>query len=164
MKIFKQATLLTALLTSLIFLTSTNQAHANMFNKFREGFYFEKYNPAYFKISPKVGDKNRAISEARTALLELHPTGSSYENLFKTLDKAGAKVEYSIKRADLSLDPAREKEYFSGDISKSASTMYRYRYDTGIWLINPITWIVLVFCDDNNLITDIYLSRDYSGL
>lgn len=163
MKNFKRSSLTTALLAIFLLAISINQAQANMFNRFREGFYFEKYNPNYFKL-PKSGDKNLAISKARAALLELHPIGSDYDKLFKTLDKAGAQIKYSVSRSDLKSDRVREREYFSSDVSKSASVVHYYQYDTGMWLINPITWVILVFCDDNNSITDIHLGRDYSGL
>ena len=53
---------------------TTNCANANMFNKFRKGFYFEKYSTA---------------EELKTALLELHPIGSDVGELVRTLEGAG---------------------------------------------------------------------------
>ena len=47
-----------------------------MFNKFRKGFYFEKYGIA---------------QEAQEALLEAYPIGSSVKKLVKILEKAGSK-------------------------------------------------------------------------
>ena len=53
-----------------------NNANANMLNKFKKGFYFEKYENA---------------EEAQKALLELHPIGSDVEDLVSTLDAAGGR-------------------------------------------------------------------------
>lgn len=47
-----------------------------MFNKFKNGFYFEKYKTA---------------EEAKAVLLELHPIGSDVGELVRTLEKAGGK-------------------------------------------------------------------------
>ena len=163
MKNFKRSNLTTVLLTIFLLAISTNQAQANMFNRFREGFYFEKYSPKFFKPA-KAGDKKISISEARVALLGLHPIGSDSSELFKTLDKAGAQIQSEFSRNDLKSYHIHEREYFPSDVSKSASVVHHYQYDTGIWLINPITWSILVFCDDNNSIIDIHLGRDYSGL
>lgn len=163
MKILKQKNILiTALLSILILITPITQANANMFNKFKKGFYFEKYNT--FHLFPKTIHKKIDIEEARNALLEVHPIGSDARSLFQTLDKAGAKVKFSINRSDMLSDPIREREYFSREVSKSASVMHNYQYDAGIWLINPITWTVLIFCDSNGMITNVYLGRDYTGL
>jgi hypothetical protein len=126
-----------------------NNANANMLNKFKDGFYFEKYSTA---------------DEAKEALLELHPIGSDVGDLVKTLEGANGKFINSINRKDLLSNPVREKEYFSEDVSKTASVKYRYEYDTGIWLINPITWFVSIYCDSNNNITNLHLSRSYMGL
>jgi hypothetical protein len=52
-----------------------NNADAIMFNKFKRGFYFEKYDDG---------------NEAKNALLKIHPVGSDIEDLFETLRKAGA--------------------------------------------------------------------------
>jgi hypothetical protein len=59
---------------SLCFLTTNS--NADMFNKFKKGFYFEKYKTA---------------DEMKETLLELHPIGSSIDGLIKTLEKAGGK-------------------------------------------------------------------------
>ena len=54
----------------------TTDSHANMINKFKTGFYFEKYE------TPE---------EAKAELLKLHPIGSDVEGLVGTLEGAGAK-------------------------------------------------------------------------
>ncbi|MDX2083624.1 MAG: hypothetical protein SFV53_06540 [Rickettsiales bacterium] len=68
--------LLSAFFSSFFLLLTLNQAEANMFNRFKKGFYFEKY---------------RTAQEAQTALLEMHPIGSDVEGLLKTLEATGAK-------------------------------------------------------------------------
>ncbi len=138
---------ITILLTS--FLVTNKNSEAKMFNKFKKGFYFEKYKTA---------------EEAKAVLLELHPIGSDVDGLLKRLEGANGKFIDSINRKDLSSDPVREREYFSENISKTASKIYEYHYETGVWLINPITWFVLIYCDSNNIITDLHLSRSYMGL
>jgi hypothetical protein len=65
------------------FLSTPNQANANMFNKFKKGFYFEKYKNA---------------QEAKAELLKLHPIGSDVGELVKRLEGAGAMVK--LQRAN----------------------------------------------------------------
>jgi len=133
---------------TLIMNTNSNNANANMFNKFKKGFYFEKYKTA---------------EEAKSDLLELHPIGSDVEGLIRTLEGADAKFINSINRKDLLSDPVKEREYFY-EVSKSASIRHRYEYKFGIPLVNPMKWFILIYCDENNFITDIYLNRSYMGL
>jgi len=65
------------ILISIFFLSlTTANSNANMFNKFKKGFYFEKYKNA---------------EEAKAALLELHPIGSDVDGLVKTLEGARMK-------------------------------------------------------------------------
>lgn len=72
-----------------------------MLNKFKTGFYFEKYNTA---------------EEAKAALLKLHPIGSDVDDLVKTLERAGA---YSYK-------PIISKKYQNNPELKRALW---YKYD-----------------------------------
>ncbi|MES2677734.1 MAG: hypothetical protein V4612_05420 [Pseudomonadota bacterium] len=65
--------------------TTTNQANANMFNRFKKGFYFEKYGDSE---DARVSGDGGGV---RKALLKLHPIGSDVRELVKTLEKAGAK-------------------------------------------------------------------------
>ena len=64
-------------ITALIMITNNN-AGANVLNKLRKGFYFEKY---------------KTVEEAKAALLELHPIGSDVDALIKTLERVGAKED-----------------------------------------------------------------------
>ena len=59
-------------------MTTNNTAEANVFNKFKKGFYFEKYTN---------------VEEAKAALLELHPVGSDVQGLVRTLEGSGAIVK-----------------------------------------------------------------------
>jgi len=129
-------------------MTINNNAEANMLNKFKKGFYFEKYKTA---------------EEAKAALLELHPIGSDVDGLVRTLEGADAKFINSINRKDLLSDPVKEREYFH-EVSNSASLMREYQYKFGIPLVNPMMWFILIYCDDNNHITNLHLSRSYMGL
>jgi hypothetical protein len=133
---------------SLTIITNNNKAEAKMFNKFKKGFYFEKYKTA---------------EEAKAALLELHPIGSDVEGLIKTLERAGVHLDIKINRKDLLSDPIREREYFSEEV-KSASSLYVYDYSIGaiwtiIFLINPIKFSVFTYCNDKNKVIRIHVSR-----
>ena len=64
------------LISILPLITISTPANANMFNKLRKGFYFEKYKTA---------------DEAKAALLEVHPVGSDIDGLVETLKNAGAR-------------------------------------------------------------------------
>jgi hypothetical protein len=79
---------------------STSNANANIFNKFKKGFYFEKYSTA---------------EEAKAALLELHPIGSDVGDLIKTLERAGAEVsemkEYELKNIKRDFNEVWIKSY-----------------------------------------------------
>lgn len=65
-----------------ILLAATTNSNANMFNKFKKGFYFEKYKTA---------------EEAKVALLELHPIGSGVGELIKTLEQVGVKCVITVQ-------------------------------------------------------------------
>ncbi|OFW80267.1 MAG: hypothetical protein A3D15_04325 [Alphaproteobacteria bacterium RIFCSPHIGHO2_02_FULL_40_34] len=73
----KNFLILTISILALTMNTTNNNAEAKMFNKFKKGFYFEKYKTA---------------EEAKAALLELHPIGSDVEGLVETLEGAGAET------------------------------------------------------------------------
>ena len=87
-------------LTSTLVIISTSNANANMFNRFKKGFYFEKYSTA---------------EEAKAALLELHPIGSDAGDLIKTLERAGAEVsemkEYELKNIKRDFNEVWIKSY-----------------------------------------------------
>ena len=95
---FTLAFILTFTLTLTLVIISTSNANANMFNKFKKGFYFEKYSTA---------------DEAKAALLELHPIGSDVGELVKTLERAGAEVKkYKTSKAELLSYPDSKVEYY----------------------------------------------------
>jgi len=68
---------------AIVVVNSVINANQNFSNRFKEGFYFEKYSDA---------------EEARAALLELHPIGSDVVALSRTLEKAGARHIPSTKK------------------------------------------------------------------
>jgi hypothetical protein len=64
------------LISILPLIAISTSANASMFNRFKKGFYFEKYKTA---------------DEAKEELLRFHPIGSDVEGLMVTLKKAGMK-------------------------------------------------------------------------
>ena len=60
---------------AIVIVNTIISANQNFSNRFKEGFYFEKYSDA---------------EEARVALLELHPIGSDMTALDRSLKSAGA--------------------------------------------------------------------------
>lgn len=144
MKIFKQATLLTTLLVSLIFLTSVNQAQANIFNRFREGFYFEKYKTA---------------EEAKVELLKLHPIGSDVQPLIETLERAGASVEMRDLK---NYEKFYTKEYREWKLRGNAEA-YSASYDGAspfFVVLNYLKWSVDIWSDKNRQITLIQIHKN----
>jgi hypothetical protein len=162
MKNFKRSNLTTALLTIFLLAISTNQAQANMFNKFRKGFYFEKYKTA---------------EEATNALLELHPIGSDVGGLVKTLEGAGAKLYGTFTREDEKKNPhygyfsktlpsqdPLPKGVFSSKvkIDNSAILVRDFKFNVGI--INQLLWKVYVWTDNDDKIIDFIILKEYVGL
>ena len=103
------------ILTTLFFLFPlmliTQNAQAKFMNKFKDGFYFEKY---------------KTEKEVKNALLELHPIGSYSKDLITTLQGAGAidskkSIRYRIAELfsnikgsyDINID---YKNYYNGSI------------------------------------------------
>lgn len=108
-----------------------NNANANMFNKFRDGFYFEKYDTA---------------EEAKAALLELHPIGSDVGELVGTLEGAGA-IEDT---------PKSKKDNGGWDhiiIDKRkvlVGNFLFFHYSHRKFFIFPTTWTVIIEFDQIN--------------
>ena len=63
---------------AIVIVNTIISANQNFSNRFKEGFYFEKYSDA---------------KEVRVALLKLHPIGSDIAVLRIALEKAGAKQD-----------------------------------------------------------------------
>ncbi|MBU6140977.1 MAG: hypothetical protein KGP29_05455 [Proteobacteria bacterium] len=148
MKILKQKNLTTSLLlTALMLFASTNQANANMFNKFRKGFYFEKYNTA---------------EEATNALLELHPIGSDVEGLIKTLEGAGAVVTEESEKDLENYKKFYPKEYSEWRKNGNLKT-YRASYDKAspfFVFINYLKWSSDIWVGKDNKITSIKVHKN----
>jgi hypothetical protein len=141
---------------------TSNNANANMFNKFKKGFYFEKYKTA---------------DEAKEELLKLHPIGSDAQALIETIERAGGEFIIRITRDDAMNDSAKEKYFFKYTKELVEPNYYRYnsqkvdsatfyftsfKANTGI--LNPLLWNILVWHDKENNITEIDLSKNYMGL
>ena len=60
---------------AIVIINTVIHANQNFMNRFKEGFYYEKYSNG---------------KDAEAALLELHPIGSDVKALRKTLENAGA--------------------------------------------------------------------------
>ena len=137
MKNFKRSNLVTALLTIFLLAISTNQAQANMFNRFREGFYFEKYKTA---------------EEAKAALLEMHPIGSSVESLIKTLEGAGAKV---TEDSEGNLENYKKFKQYDKWWKEGTVKILHYEYDKAspfFVVLNYIQWKGGIWVDKNDKI------------
>ncbi len=97
------------------FLSINNNANAHMFNKFKKGFYFEKYS---------------TTEEAEKALLKLYPIGSNANELVRTLDIAVGKENI--------FNPEQNK--LSDRISKKGNYIYfeyrdfLYEWTSTVWL------------------------------
>ena len=147
MKNFKRSNLTTVLLTIFLLAISANQAQANMFNRFREGFYFEKYKTA---------------EEAKAALLEMHPIGSSVESLIKTLEGAGARA---VEESEKDLENYKKfypKEYSEWKQKGNFKTYYAF-YDKAspfFVIINYLKWSADIWINKDNKITFIQLHRN----
>ena len=139
----------TLILSLLLFLGTVTTSNANMLNKFKKGFYFEKY---------------KTPEEAKSVLLELHPIGSDVNPLIKTLERARARLSFFKKRKDFLSNFAREREYFYEGVSNLAVITYGYDYEVGLPIINSQLWRVIIFCDKERLITNINAGKDYIGL
>ena len=139
MKNFKRSNLTTALLTIFLLAISTNQAQANMFNRFREGFYFEKYKTA---------------EEAKAALLEMHPIGSSVESLIKTLEGAGCVIK-KVDQQQLDLAKKTNSKY------RKVDEIINCKAATGF--LNWVEWRISVTVK-NKKIDDIGIGKEYTGL
>lgn len=101
-------------------ITATNNAEANMFNKFRKGFYFEKYKTA---------------EEAKAALLELHPIGSDVEGLVMTLEGAGAVVN------EENLDNYHKFREYDSWWKDGVVKMYSLKYDKASPFFVVLNWL-----------------------
>jgi hypothetical protein len=115
---FNLASPLAFTLTSTLVIISTSNANANIFNKFKKGFYFEKYSTA---------------EEAKAALLELHPIGSDVGELVKTLERAGAKVKkYKTSKAEILSYPDSKVEYYFFKYFQKTFPIFGYNWGGSI--------------------------------
>lgn len=121
-----------------------NNAEANMFNKFKKGFYFEKYKTA---------------EEAKAALLELHPIGSDVEGLVKTLNNGGAEIsEEDLNSYYNYRQFGKREEWWKNDMKN----IYKIKYDKAssfFVVLNWIEWTGTIQSDQNGKILDLGIHR-----
>lgn len=124
--------LLTFLLTLFSILITVQDSNASMFNRFKKGFYFEKYKNA---------------DEAKEALLKLHPVGSDVRELVKTLERAGGECKIYTTKNGLG----------ANKLSK-ADDFYNCGYSRGIFPFSSV-WMININVEENNLnlIKEIYV-------
>ena len=142
---------------SLATIALISTSHANMFNKFKKGFYFEKYSNA---------------EEAKAELIRLHPIGSDVGELVKTLEKAGGKkikvatkmevVNNNKERLFYKLVPLGDNSYKEIKLDDAAISVTVLEYKVGV--INPFIWKVFIWADKNNLVVDFNVVKYYMGL
>lgn len=121
----KSLILFLAVLSLSLILSINNNAEANMFNKFKKGFYFEKYKTA---------------EEAQKVLLELHPIGSDVGELVRTLDIAMNRKQVF----DKSVDNLQDR------MSKKGSYFYFDYKQFTVPFLGISRWIVVVDVDGAN--------------
>ena len=124
------------------FLSTPNQANANMFNKFKKGFYFEKYKNA---------------QEAKAELLKLHPIGSDVGELVKTLEGAGAMV------VEKDLTNAHKFKEYDEWWQNGVVKMYNFEYNKAspfFIILNYLKWNGGLQIDKNNKIIDFGIFRN----
>jgi capsule polysaccharide modification protein KpsS len=131
---------ITILLIFIMIIGST--AEAKFMNKFKKGFYFEKYKTA---------------EEAKSVLLEMHPVGSDVDALVKTLEEAGATVT-EIKKESIDKyisQVEKEQECFKG-------VLY-YEYYRNEFLA-PYGWTGIIIYSKQNTYLSIFVWKEYLGL
>lgn len=130
---------------SLAIIAAISTSNANMFNRFKKGFYFEKYSTA---------------EEAKAELLKLHPIGSDVESLVKRLEGAGAVLK------EENLDGYRKFKQYDKWWEDGVVKMYIYEYDKAslpFVFINYLIWNGSIRVDKDNKIIDsaIFRNRAY---
>jgi hypothetical protein len=143
-------------------ITTSNNAEAKMFNKFKKGFYFEKYKTA---------------EEAKAELLKLHPIGSDVEGLVRTLEGAGAIFAKRISKDDALPDKENKKYFYKAvknivepnhykytSVKVPNSTYFLSIFELNTGKLNPLLWKVFVWYDKNKNLTEIDVVKNYMGL
>ena len=133
-KILTHLLTIAAILSSL--LTSASPAQANIFNKFRKGFYFEKYS---------------TVEEAKEEILKLHPIGSDADELIKTLERAGCKCKIIDNSK---LEAAKKVD----QTLKNVSEVFHCEN-----LINLVVWRISLMVAETK-IHNIGINKEYMGL
>jgi len=124
---------------SITFIAVISTSHANMFNRFKKGFYFEKYS---------------TVEEAKEELLKLHPIGSDVDGLVKRLEEAGCKCNLMDQDK---LESAKE----NNPKIRHLTTVIHCEVSTGF--MNSIVWRAGIMIVENK-IDDIGIGKEYMGL
>ena len=106
---------------AIVVVNTVINANQNFSNRFKEGFYFEKYSDA---------------EEARAALLKLHPIGTDIAALRSTLEKAGARTTKKSKLRELQNPRARLRYVY---IQNAESYLYRCLWGVGVEVNSSIS-------------------------
>jgi hypothetical protein len=127
----------------ILFFQLQNNAQANMFNKFKKGFYFEKYDTA---------------KEAQNELLRLYPIGNDVNGLIELIKDSGAILAKEITPKSY-LDPKKFESWWKKDMLKIYETKYD---DNGYFFtsfIDKIRWTCVIQVDKDEKILDLKVSR-----
>lgn len=119
-----------------------SDAKANIFNNFRQGFYFEKYSTA---------------QEAKEELLKLYPIGSDSVKLIRTLEKSGAIV------TEENLEGYKKFKEYDKWWKMGVKNMYVFKYEKAspfFVILNYLIWNGSVQTDENGKIIFIGISKN----
>lgn len=124
--------------------TNNNNAEAKMFNKFKKGFYFEKYETE---------------EEAKSALLELHPIGSDVEGLIRTLNVGGAEISKEDLNSYYNYKQFGKREDWW---KNSMKDIYKIKYSKAspfFVILNWIEWDGTIQTDQDGKIVDLGIHK-----
>ena len=125
------------ILASFLLLSATS-CNAKFMNKFKDGFYFEKYKTA---------------KKAKEELLKIHPIGSGVDDLINTLEGAGAVVKES--NLDLYKKFKKYDHLWQSGIVKAYDYGYKQKN-----LILLYSWGGMIKIDKNNKIISYGVSKN----
>ena len=129
---------------SLATIALISTSHANMFNRLKKGFYFEKYSTA---------------EEAKAELLRLHPIGSDVGELVKTLEGAGCVVKEENLDSYYNYKKFKKREEWW---DKDMVAIYDIKYEKAspfFVILNYLIWSGTVQINKDGKILDVGIHR-----
>lgn len=120
----KMEVFLVSIIAILTILLLASNANAGIFNRFKKGFYFEKY---------------KTSNDVKEALLKLHPPGSNVEELIKTIKKAGGQCAMGNRQTNELIQK----------ISKPDDFYQCYYMQYGIPLIGDYSWRINIYLNSD---------------